>query len=392
MPEFPAHLAQLTGSGIRAIMELAWRRGPDVIGLHSGDPQFPVPAHILEAIAEAQRVGRTGYAPSAGLPELRAALAEKLRRDNGMVVAPERVVVTAGATQALHLALATVLQPGDEVLVPDPGWPNAASMVRVHSGRPRAYPLRPTHGFQPDFGELARLTTQRTRAMLVNSPSNPTGAMFDAAVVSQLVAFAREYDLWLISDECYEACAFDAAHLGAGRFDPDERVITCSSFSKTHAMTGLRVGFLALPETLAPLAVRVQEATMACVNTPVQHGAMAALAGTQEHVTNARASYRRRRDAALALLETAGIAHARPAGAFYLWLRIPSVDSTAWATSLLEARGVAVAPGAAFGARGEGWIRLALVVRTREVVEGLRRVLEHAAQTGDGGTPGGVGG
>lgn len=379
VPEPSPCAAQLTGSGIRAVMERVHRAPGPVVGLHVGEPGFPTPPHIGHAIALAQERGETGYAPSAGLPPLRAAISAELATANGLAVPPERVVVTAGGTQALHLGLTIVLRPGDEVLVPDPGWPNAAAIVRLLAARPRGYPLREANGFLPDLDELAGLVGPRTRAILVNSPANPVGTVLDAALLERLVRLAHEHDLWILSDECYEAYSLDGPHVSTARADPGGRVLSCFSFSKTHAMTGLRVGYLVVPEALAGMAMRAQEAMLACVGTPVQYGALAALTGPRHHVDRARTSYRQRRDEAAAILRAAGVQYVHPAGAYYLWIRVNSADTTAYAVRLLNERHVAVAPGAAFGDHGEGWVRLSLAAPTADIVSGIERIVQFDA-------------
>ncbi|TDC42697.1 aminotransferase class I/II-fold pyridoxal phosphate-dependent enzyme [Micromonospora sp. KC213] len=382
VPKPSPYAAQLAGSGIRAIMERARRAPGPVVSLHIGEPGFPTPPHVGDAIAEAQARGETGYAPSAGLPALRDAISAKLASANDLALRSERVVVTAGGTQALHLGLTVVLRPGDDVLVPDPGWPNAGGIVRLLAARPRGYPLRKANGFLPDVDELARLVGPRTRAILVNSPANPVATVLDGPLLERLVRLAHERDLWILSDECYEAFTFDGPHVSTARADPDGRVLTCFSFSKTHGMTGLRVGYLVLPEVLAPLAVRAQEAMLACVGTPVQYGALAALTGPQDHVDRARTAYLRRRDEALELLRATAVPYAHPAGAYYLWLRVHTSDTTSFAVRLLDEQRVAVAPGRAFGDHGEGWVRLSLAAPAADLVTGIERLVAFGAEAG----------
>lgn len=382
MPTIAAHADEIPRSGIRAIMDRAWRLPGPVIGLHVGEPSFATPPHVLDAAAAALAAGRTRYVANAGIPELREALAAKLRDRNGLTVSPDQVVVSAGGVQALHLALSAVVRAGDEVLVPDPGWPNFAMAARMLQAQPVRYPLRPENGFRPDPGELAGLVSPRTRVIMVNSPANPLGSVLDEEPARRLVRFAAEHDLWLVSDECYEAFTFDGPHVSLGALDPDGRVLSCHSFSKTHAMTGLRVGYLAAPPEVAAVCAKLQEAVVSCVSVPAQHAALAALTGPQDHVTRARAAYRARRDAAAALLEETATPYLFPRGAFYLWLDVsgrpgggPAGDVTDWAIWLLENRHVAVAPGTSFGPRGQGWARISLATDTGDLLEGLRRIV-----------------
>ncbi|MFC5748223.1 pyridoxal phosphate-dependent aminotransferase [Actinomadura rugatobispora] len=379
MPPIAPNAERMPRSGIRAIMDMAWRLPGPVIGLHVGEPSFATPPHVLDAAADAYAKGRTRYVPNAGVTELRDAIAAKLRERNGLAAAEtERVIVSAGGMQALQLGMSAVVSAGDEVLIPDPGWPNFTMLVQLLQGVPVRYELRPENGFQPDVDELARLVTPRTRAIVVNSPSNPLGTVLPAATVERLVEFAREHDLWLVSDECYEEITFDGPHVSPARFDTDGRVISCFSFSKTYAMTGMRVGYLLAPPELAPVCAKLQEPLVACVNAPAQYGALAALTGPQDQTAAARDAYRERREAATAVLDRAGLPYLRPEGAFYLWADVSDRcgdDVTAWAVRLLREEHVAVAPGTTFGPHGEGWIRLSLATATEDLLEGLDRII-----------------
>jgi aspartate aminotransferase len=365
-------------SGIRRIFELSRAQPGEVLELHVGEPSFPPPPHVVAAAQRGYADGRTRYTANAGLPELRAALAADLTARQGVATAPSQVVVTAGGMQALHLALALTAAPGDEVLVPDPGWPNFAMAVELLGATPVRYPLPPERGFRPDPAALAALVTERTTALVVNTPSNPLGSVLPAEEVEALVRLADAADLWLLSDECYDALVFDGAeHTSARRYDTAGRVVGVHSFSKTYAMTGVRVGWLVAPEPFAAQAAKVQEAVVSCVNEPAQLGAVAALTGPQDAVRAARDSYAARRDAATALLDAAGVAYLPPGGAFYLWVdvrRFCAGDVTAWAERMVVERGVAVAPGTAFGEVGEGWVRVSLASATEDLLEGLRRL------------------
>jgi aspartate aminotransferase len=380
MPSLAPNVAEMPRSGIRAIMDLAWSLPDSVIGLHVGEPSFRTPRHVVEAATQALAEGHTRYVPNAGVPALRDALAGKLRTRNSIDVGPERVIVTAGGMQALHLALSAVLNAGDEVLVPDPGWPNFAMVVQLLQGTPVRYELRPERGFQPDPDALADLVTPRSRAILVNSPANPLGTVLPEALAQRLVRFAEEHDLWLVSDECYEDITFDRPHVSPGAFDCDGRVLSCFSFSKSYAMTGLRVGYLVAPDAAAEACAKLQEPLVACVNAPAQYGALAAVTGPTDQVRAARDAYRERRDAAVTVLDKAGVPYLRPDGAFYLWADVTDRcdgDVADWSIRLLRERKVAVAPGTTFGPSGAGWIRLSLATDTDDLLEGLRRLVSH---------------
>jgi aspartate aminotransferase len=380
MPSIAPHVDTMPRSGIRAIMDLAWQLPGPVIGLHVGEPSFPTAPHILEATADAVLKGHTRYVPNAGLPALREQIGAKVRTVNGIDAADEQVIVTAGGMQALHLALASVLTAGDEVLVPDPGWPNFAMVVQLLQATPVRYELRPETGFQPRPEELARLVTPRTKVILVNSPANPLGTVAPEPLVRDLVRFAAEHDLWLVSDECYESFTFGTPHVSPAVYDTDGRVLSCFSFSKTYAMTGVRVGYLVTPPRLSAVGAKLQEPLIACVNAAAQFGALAALTGPQDQVAEARETYRGRGEAVMRLLTEAGVRHLPPEGAFYLWLDVSDRcgdDVTEWAVRLLRDRGVAVAPGTTFGPAGAGWVRVSLATATDDLLEGMRRLIDY---------------
>jgi aspartate aminotransferase len=376
MPTLAPGAESMPRSGIRQVMDLAWSLPAPVIGLHVGEPSFPSPAHVVEAARAAYAAGETHYVPNAGIDALRAAIAEKVSTVNGFVVTPGQVVVSAGGAQALHNAFSLTLSAGDEVLIPDPGWPNYAMAVQLLQAAPVRYPLRPENGFRPDPAELARLVTERTRVLVVNTPSNPLGTVLPAADVEALVRLAEDHDLWLLSDECYDALTFGQPHVSPGRFDRDGRVLSAFSFSKTYAMTGLRVGYLITTEEVARQSAKLQEPMLACVNAPAQAAALAALRGPQDEVAMMRAAYRERRDLALAQLDAQGMGYLTPEGAFYLWVDVRDRshgDVATWAMDLLRQHHVAVAPGTTFGPLGEGWVRLSLATATEDLLEGIRR-------------------
>lgn len=373
MPRLASHVSLLPPSGIRRVFEAALVLD-GVVNLAVGEPHLPVAAHVAAAARRAWAEDRTDYAPNGGIPALRTALADKLRATNRVRVAPDQVWVTVGATQAVHQALGLVLDAGDEVLVPDPGYTIFTMAPRLLGAVPVPYPLRPENGFLPDPEELRRLLTPRTRAVVVNSPSNPLGVVVPAPVLRQVLEVARAADLWVLADEVYEHFTYDVPHTSTAALDEDGRVLSVFSLSKSYAMTGVRVGYLAAPPAFAEALPRAQEATVSCVAMPDQHAALAAVTGPQEAVADARAVYRAHRDLACRVLDEAGVRHVRPEGAFYLWADVSARsrgDVAAWTLDLLRDARVAVAPGSAFGERGEGWVRVSLATETEDLVRGL---------------------
>ncbi|MGH9294590.1 MAG: pyridoxal phosphate-dependent aminotransferase, partial [Acidimicrobiales bacterium] len=316
----------MSRSGIRVFMDMAWSAG-EVVHLEVGEPSFPTPPHVVEAADSAARAGQTKYVANAGTPELREAIADKLRLRNGWEVKSEDVVVTAGGVEALYLSLLALVEPGDGVLVPDPGWPNFRMMTRALGGSVLAYRLRPEASYQPCVEDLEAAAPPSAKVLILNSPSNPLGSVIPATRIKEVLAWARARGIWVVSDECYDELVFDGAFASVGPLDPTGAAIGCYSFSKTYAMTGWRVGYAvttepAVHESLAKL----QEAVVSCVNAPAQAAAVAALRGPQDVVTAMRAAYLARRDAAVSLLGSARVDVLLPSGAFYLWL-----DTSPWA-------------------------------------------------------------
>lgn len=352
--------AAIPPSGIRALANAAWAT-PDALHLEFGEPDFDTPAHIVEAAGRAARQGRTRYSPSAGLPALREAVTEKLARDNGLDgVAADQVLITPGGVGGLACAYRAVLDAGDEILVPGPGWPNLASIALTVGARPVFY---------GSLKDLDALVTDRTRAVVINTPSNPTGAVLEAADQAALGAWAASRGLWVIADECYDQLWFDRPNTTFAVAAPGVPAITVFSFSKTYAMTGWRLGYTVAPAEVTARMTRVLETVGSSVSTPTQWAGVTALTGPQETVTRMRDAYRDRRDAAVATATELGLAHTAPAGAFYLWL-----DSDVDALDLLRATGVAVAPGTAFGPGGAGHLRVSLAAATDDIRRGLAAI------------------
>ncbi len=373
-------------SGIRALMELAMR-DPLAIRLELGEPDFPTPAHVIEAAAHDARAGHTGYTSSIGSAELRAALAAKVSGQNGIEVGADDVIVTHGAMHGLAMAMNALTGPGDEILLPDPEFPNWRMAAVAAGADVVSYPARVGNGFVPTLADIEASITPRTKAVVVCSPNNPTGAMYPAELLAGVVELARKHDLWVFSDECYEVITFGAEHVSPATFDTDGRVITFFTFSKTYAMTGWRIGYVVTRDAqVQHLLGQVAEATVACPSSVGQRAALAAVTGPQHDVAVAVDSYRERRDAAVALLEARGVPCVRPAGAFYLMVDVSAAsrDSHEFALRLLAERHVSVSPGSAFGPGGEGMVRVSLASERGALLEGLDRLADVVLGEGDG--------
>jgi aspartate aminotransferase/aminotransferase len=377
MKPLSEHCAKMPRSGIREIMELAAGL-PDVIHLEVGEPNFETPEHIIEAAVTAARSGYTKYTPNAGIDSLREAIAEKLRNDNGLDVSYDNVVVTTGGVGGMTSSILATVQAGEEVLVPDPGWPNYESATRFIGAVPVRYPLLPESGFQPDLDALEKRVTNRSKLLLMNSPSNPTGAVLPRETVKALFEFAERHDLYVLSDEVYEHIIFEGEHVSPDIFDEQGRVIGSYSFSKSYAMTGWRVGYITASEEIARMVIKLQEPLTSCVAGPNQKAAEAALRGPQDCIQEMRASYKQRRDAAVDILKANDLLAYVPNGAFYILVDIsPSgKESYAFSKELIRERSVAVAPGGTFGEVGKDYVRVSLATEENQLKEGLKRICE----------------
>jgi aspartate aminotransferase len=375
-----AHLpAEAAHSGIREIGNEALRT-PGAIQLQVGQPNFPTPQHIKDAGKRAIDDNMTFYTHTQGLLSLREKLAAKLQRVNGFTVTPDRIATTPGGVGAIAAVFAAVLEPGDEVLLPDPGWPNTRLMLSWTGTRGVFYPCPAESQFQPDLEALERLITPRTKLLLINSPNNPTGAVYPVKTVEKLIEIARRHNLWLVSDECYDQILLE----GPGWTSPaslapdDARIASVFTFSKTYAMTGWRLGYVAGSAALMDTVTKVLESNSSCVSTITQVAGEAALDGPQDCVTEMCAAYRRRRDLVVDILREAELFIAEPDGAFYCMADVsPSgLASRDFAFRLLRERGVAVAPGSAFGEVAAGAVRISLASSDADLKEGVSRLAE----------------
>jgi aspartate/methionine/tyrosine aminotransferase len=378
--EFARRAVDARRSTIREVFDAANLR-PDAIRLEIGEPSFRTPDHIVEGALAAAHAGFTGYTPNGGLASLRELLAEKIERVDGYRAHPDEIVVTPGGMNALFSIYLALLEPGDEALLPTPGFPNMDEMVKLLGGTPVFYELRADEGYLPDLGRLESLVTARTKVIFTNSPSNPTGAVFPGELVEGLVELARRRDVFLIADEVYDELVLDEErdHVAAGRFDGGGHVISVYSFSKVYAMTGWRLGYCVAPPALADLLRKLQEPEVSCPSIISQKAAEAALTGPREPIDGMRAAYRERRDRAWERIEARGLRAFRTQGTFYMLVDVSDsgLPSLEFVLRLLEEFGVAVAPGSVFGPAGEGYVRISLALESPAVEEGIAR-LAHA--------------
>jgi aspartate aminotransferase/aminotransferase len=365
-------------SAIREIMALAAERS-DVIHLEVGEPDAITPAHIIESAFQAARGGWTKYSSNSGLPALRQRIAERTSGRWKTDVTPAQVVVTTGAIGALFTAIVTVAESGDEILMPDPGWPNYESIAHLIGASAVRYHLRPQNGFLPDPDEIASKVTDRTKAILLNTPGNPTGAVFPRATMARLAEIARSHGLYLISDEIYEDIVFGREHVSAGSFGLGANVFVISGFSKSYAMTGWRLGWLVCPPDLAAVATSLQEPVTSCASTIAQKAGEAALAGPADAVEQFRQTFLRRRDILVDIFSESGLLPMVPDGAFYGLVDISPTGLTSldFAKRFLLERNVATVPGITFGPSCDRFVRVAFTIEDERLREGLKRLRDY---------------
>jgi aspartate/methionine/tyrosine aminotransferase len=375
MKRFAQIPANMPRSGIRMIMDRS-AQVADCIHLEVGQPDMPTPPHIIDALCSYARKGHTTYGPNAGVNELRDAAARYFERKTGVPTKRQNIVSTIGAVGSCATAFMALCEAGDEVLLPDPAWPNYGMAATALHAKVVNYSLRPDNDYQPDFYELETLVSARTKLLFVCSPSNPTGQVYDSDTMAQLMAFCRRHDLYLLSDEIYSEICFDAEHASALPHDTDERALIISGVSKSYAMTGFRVGFTRASEAYVELATKLQEPMVSCGSPFSQLAAAVALDGPQDCVAEMVAVYKRRRDLAVDILRRGGLHRYTPGGAFYVLVDVSAsgLDGQAFALKLLDEKSVAVAPGTTFGQLARDQVRISLAASDDSIRQGLERI------------------
>lgn len=379
-----ARLDKIEPSGIRRMFS-SGRNVPNVVNLGLGEPDFPPPLHVLEATKRALDEGKTRYTPSTGIPELLEALARKAKQDYGLSYDPNtEILVTVGGTEAIFLALQALVNLGDEVLVPSPGFVCYKPSVLLASGTPVSMAIVEDDGFRIDANVVMSQITTKSRLMIVNSPNNPTGAVFSYNDLMSLAKIAGECDLLVISDEVYEKITYDdAKHYCLATFpEMRDRTLIIGSFSKTYAMTGFRVGYIYGPEALMAPLILAHQFCVACVDGLSQYAALAALEGPQDSVKEMVSEFdRRRRLLHSGLNKISGFHSNLPEGAFYLFAGIQhfGAPSEKLAEHLLKEGRVITVPGSAFGKYGEGYLRFSYATAYDKIEEALDRI-EKASQ------------
>ena len=364
MTDFAKRVTSIDISGIRKMFEAA---GPNAINMGLGQPDFDTPENIKAAAVRAIEEGKTGYTNNAGIDELRAAVADKLKRENGLEYTPKQVLITAGGSGALHAAISSLIDEGDKVVFNNPGFVSYGSLAKLAGGAPAPVALRPdlhldVEALKEEFSD------KKTKVMVLNSPANPTGMVETEETIRAVVEAASDYGVTVLSDEVYEKfCYGDTKFVSAAKFG--DNVVTINAVSKTYAMTGWRVGFMAGAEEIVEQAVKIQQYSLACPTSIAQYAALEAYTGDQSSVDAMRAEYAARRNLLITGLREMGVDVAMPEGAFYAF---PKLDAET--VSKIVANDVIITPGLAFGSLGKGYARMSYAASQENIKEALKRI------------------
>jgi aspartate aminotransferase len=354
------------------------KQGRSIIHLEIGEPDFPTPPHIIEAGKRALDEGYTKYGPTAGLPELRESIARYVSRTRGITAGPESVCVVPGAKPIMFFTMLALLDAGDEVIYPDPGFPIYESMIRFTGAVPVPIPLVESRGFSFDPDLFRGKLSDRTRMVILNSPHNPTGGTIPPDDMAELAAMLRDRDVMVLSDEIYSRLCYDGTPVSIASFEGmQEKTIILDGFSKTYSMTGWRLGYGVMPLWLADAVNTLMVNSNSCTASFTQRAGLAALEGPQDCVEQMAAEFRRRRDAICAGLNTIpGFRCPIPTGAFYAFVNVEGtgIGSKELADYLLNEAGVACLNGGAFGAHGEGYIRFSYANSLPNLIEAVERI------------------
>ncbi len=365
-------------SGIRIMFAMA-DKIPDVVNLGIGQPDFDTPAFIRDAAKQALDEGYTRYPPAKGFPDLRQVIAKKLKEENGIVADPDtEIYVAVGAMQVIFNTCLHMLNHGDEVIVIDPGY-DYYSQIRLFGGVPVPVAVHESNQFKVDPEDIRAVVTPKTKLMIINTPSNPTGAIFDEEILRNIADMAMEHDIWVLADEPYEHILFDGhRHISIGSFEGmAERTISAFTLSKSYAMTGWRVGYTTAPRAVIDEMEKLMEHMVSGVTAVAQRAALAAISASQDCVREMVATYEKRRHLVYEGLNAIkGIQCLKPASTFYAFPNITATGLSSWefAKYLVKEHKVAVVPGSIFGSAGEGYVRLSFAASMQQLEEGIARI------------------
>ncbi len=387
MAKIASRISQLTGEGALAVFSRAKeleKEGRSIIHLELGEPDFHPAAPVVDAVRAAVANGRDRYVATRGIPPLRSAIAEYLKRTRRLDVVAEQVLVAPGCKMALALAMMALIEPGDEVLYPDPSFPIYPSFTRGLEAKAVPYALREKDKFQPDLAEIAAKITHKTRMLIFNSPNNPTGTVFTELVIAQFAELAKQHDLWVIADEIYARILFNGEYKSIWALPGmAERTVIIDGFSKSFAMTGWRLGYAVAQKRVIDALDMLVLNTFTCTAEFSQVAAIEALQDSTGAVPAMVEEYRKRRDLFVEKLNRIpGFRCQSPDGAFYAWVNIEETGMPAEEVQrvLLEEAGVAGIAGAAFGAEGKNYLRFSLVSATHQLEEALERIQRVAVR------------
>jgi len=372
-------MTSIPPSGIRVIFELA-QKYDKLIRLEIGEPDFDTPEHIKKAAEEALRDGCTHYTSSLGMIELREVVAEKLRKDNGIATDPsEDIIITSGGSNALSLAMLATINPGEEVLIPDPYWAQYDGLVRVTGGIPILFPVLEENEYQINPEDVEAKITERTKMIIINSPNNPTGAVLKKENLEAIADLAIRHNILILSDEAYERIIYDdITHYSIGSFPGmEDLTISAFTFSKTYAMTGWRLGYARAPKEIVAEMAKLALFQTSCPNSISQKAGIAAMKGSQNCVTKMVEEYKRRRDFIVERLnKIEGISCQKPDGAFYVFPNTSSLLDSSYELSkfLIKEARVSTTPGKAFGDLGEGHLRVSYANSIENIDKGLKQI------------------
>ncbi len=387
MPVFASRVNSLGVEGAFAVLAKAKeleRQGRSIVHLEIGEPGYQPPNHVLEATKKALDEGKTKYTPSAGIYELREAIAERVSSTRGIDVSSENVVVTVGAKMAIFAAIMAFIDPGDEVIVPMPVYPSYESVTKFVGGIVKPVALKEERAFSPDVNDILAQVTDKTKAIAINTPGNPTGGIYQRKDLEKIVNLAREKNILIISDEIYEDIIFDGGKHKSVLSIPGAEDITIliSGFSKTWAMTGYRLGYAVAKKEIADILAKIQSNAVSCPPNFTQVAAIQAIRGPQDEVIEMIKDYQRKRDVIFdEINKIKGFRMIKPAATFYAFPNIKGtgMSSNELANRLLDEDGVALLPGTAFGDYGEGYLRISFAGPMEDIIEGMKRIREFVS-------------
>ena len=383
MDNFSKHVERVEPSATLRIGELASElesKGKDVIDLSVGEPDYDTPQHIKEEAKKGLDQGKTGYTAGTGVPDLREAIAYKFRGENGLDVGRDDVVVTPGAKMALFETIFCLLNEGDKATLLDPSWVSYQAMIKMAGDEVDRVELDPKTGFTPGDIDLAQEIDTDTKAVVVNTPCNPTGAVFSEPELREIRDLAVDHDFWVISDEIYEKILYDdATHHSIGAMDGmQDRTVTINGFSKAYAMTGWRLGYLTAPNPLLNEIQKVQSHSVSCATNFAQWGGVAAIDGSQEPTQEMVKTFQERRNVLVSQLKQHGVEIPEPKGAFYAYVPVNTQDDTQLCEKVIQEEHVAVTPGSAFGVPGH--VRISYAKPKDRIKEGIQKISSYLGQ------------